>query len=119
MWSADDGGAEMRFPGNVVIEEDCRRHGNGRSQANDCLYCRGALGGPHQEDCVIIGRPVKVQMSMELIIEKPRSWDAHMIDFHLNDSSWCVDNIAADVARAFEAAAGEDARCLCNRISFE
>ncbi len=97
----------MRFPGNVVTKEDLR------SNAEKCFYCTGVLDGEHDAACVILDRPVKVRMTIDLIIARPRSWAKHDIEFHLNDSSWCIDNIKDDIERQV----GD--RCLCSFANFE
>ena len=102
----------MRYPGNVVTVADTRYPGSGRPDC--CLYCKAAIGGPHEDDCVCIHRPVKVKMTVEVIISVPRSNDKHAIEFHLNDSSWCTDNILDVFAR--QSAAGH---CLCLNSHFE
>lgn len=103
----------MRFPGNVVTLEDTRS-GGGAGTPDKCLYCKAPTGGPHTEECVCIERPVKIRMTVELIITHPRSWDAGSINFHLNDSSWCANNILGELDRL--AGGG---RCLCSATEFE
>jgi len=33
-----------------------------------------------------------VEIKIKLPMEFPGDWDDKLIDFHLNDSSWCMDN---------------------------
>lgn len=33
-----------------------------------------------------------VEIKIKLPMEFPSDWDDKLIDFHLNDSSWCMDN---------------------------
>jgi hypothetical protein len=94
----------MRYPCNVVDAGDTRQH-NG---PNQCGYCKGMLGGPHDPGCVCIDRPVKIQITIDLVVVEPRDWDAHMIELHLNESSSCKDNLLDEITRNAEAAG-----CLC------
>lgn len=97
----------MRFPENVVTEEDTRAKGAGVPEK--CFYCKGKFGAEHDADCVCLQRPVKIRLTIELIITQPRDWQKDMIEFHMNESSWCMDNIMEDLARY----ADSDDRCLC------
>ena len=96
---------------NVVLvqSQDVRPAG----RPGVCFYCDQPLGSPHTLGCVIPQRFVKVRMTVEYSISVPRSWDAHMIEFHRNDSSWCTDN-ALDELEALIKEHG----CLCANTTF-
>ena len=103
----------MRFPGNIVTRDDTRCDGAGTPEK--CFYCTGALGGQHDEQCVILQRPVRVRITFEIVVAVPRSHTKEQLEFHWNDSSWCTDNIMNDLARYSESRE----RCLCPVSTFE
>lgn len=106
----------MRYPSNVVRKLDTRS--GGEFQTGDpekCFYCTGALGAEHDADCVCLDRPVKVKMTVEMVIAVPRSWSAEEIEFHKNQSSYCLNNMLQELDR--QVASREDgspAPCLCS-----
>ena len=66
--------------------------------ANDrCYYCGRQIGQPHAADCVCIVKRVRVRMTVEFERYAPASWDRAMMEFHLNESSWCVDNAIVEI----------------------
>lgn len=73
-----------------------------------CFYCMIPIGGRHRDDCVIPTRTWRVKMTVEFDWDEPVSWGAEDVEFHLNDSSWCADNIIAHL----EKVAAEHG-CLC------
>lgn len=38
-------------------------------------------------------KTITVHWTINLPMEFPEDWDKHMIEFHLNDSSWCCSNL--------------------------
>lgn len=105
---------DMRFPGNTVTLDDTRSGGTGAGTPDKCFYCNGKAGHEHEAKCVCIDRSVKVRLTFDLVVARPRSWDKDDIDFQLSDSSWCMDNILGDIERH---TLGD--RCLCSRSSGE
>lgn len=103
----------MRYPGNVVTREDTRSEGAGVPEK--CFYCSGKLGAEHDADCVTLHRPVKIRVTMDIIVPAVRSWDKHMIEFRFNESTWCADNIMDDLQRYTKGAGG----CLCGHTEIE
>lgn len=102
----------MRGQENVerweVSEEDKR----GRQRGDVCFYC--AEPTRHKPSCVIPQKIVKVRMTLEFERAVPYSWDGHMIEFHMNDSSWCAGNIIDELTEL------DDVKgCLCNVAEFE
>jgi len=85
---------------------------------DECFYCRQPVGSPHKDDCVCFCKIVMVKVEMTLPRVVPAHWDQHDIEFHLNDSSWCANNITNDIKR-MEAADEENCRCLCHNFSGE
>lgn len=58
---------------------------------NFCFYC-GMPKGKHKDDCVCRQRTVVVEMTIRYVSEVPADWDVHMIEFHKNESSFCLGN---------------------------
>lgn len=75
-----------------------------------CFYCRATLGGQHREGCVIRTRTVVVDVTFRIVRRVPEDWDAHMIEFHMNDSTSCADNLANEIIEMTDDVRG---RCLC------
>ena len=98
----------MRYPGNEVTQLDLRSNTNGQ-----CFYCTGELGNEHDAGCVVIDRPIKVRVTIDLVMTEPRSWSKEEIEYHLNESSWCADNIQYHIRRQI----GKG--CLCEIAEFE
>ena len=96
----------------VTVENGPRPAG----KPDECFYCRQPLNTEHKTDCVCRKKVVMVKVKMTIPRVVPASWDAGSVDFHLNDSSWCADNIEGDLSRYMEAK-GDDAPCLCSRFS--
>lgn len=80
-----------------------------------CFYCRQRVGKEHKPDCVLIVKKVRVRMTVEYDVTVPADWDADMVEFHRNDSSWCKDNAIEEL----RALAESDAGCLCQHTEFE
>jgi hypothetical protein len=88
------------------------------TREDGCIYCHQPCGEPHKDDCVAFSKVVMVKVQMELPIVVPASWDDYNVDFYLNDSSWCANNIAQDIELLDEADEG-NCRCLCNKFHGE
>ena len=88
-----------------------------------CFYCSQPIGAEHKLDCVLVVRRVKVRMIVEYDRYCPADWDKDMIEFHLQDSSWCATNaideikeFAKDSKRADEV---DDYPCICEIAKFD
>jgi hypothetical protein len=77
-----------------------------------CFYCSQPIGGLHKEGCVIRSRTVLCEFTVTLVRRVPEDWDAHMIEFHMNDSSWCAGNLIHEMKEID----GDD-NCLCANVS--
>lgn len=73
-----------------------------------CFYCQSKVGEPHQSDCVIIVKTVRMKYIFEVEVVVPHAWDAAMCEFHRGESSWCADNAIDELE-----ATREKAGCLC------
>lgn len=86
-----------------------------RSPSPECCgYCHVPLGDQHKADCVCRKRTVVVQATITYTILEVESSSEYDIEFHLNDSSWCVDNMLADLEKL-----SEYRGCLCNSVEFK
>jgi len=85
---------------------------NGPNRETHCSYCHGLLG-QHKDDCVCLKRTVVVEMTIRYVIKVPRTWDEEFINFHRNDSSFCLGN---DIHQLEEEATREPNLCnICQR----
>lgn len=50
-----------------------------------------------------------IEFTIRLPMDFSEDWDDDMIEFHLNESSWCMDNIIDELKRYSEANG-----CICN-----
>jgi hypothetical protein len=105
----------MRHPQDLVTEDDTRSGGGGAGRPDKCFYCTANTGTVHDWECVCLTKAVKVRMTVELIIERPRSWGKDDIESHLNESSWCSNNILDEIKHYTK----EDSECLCFSSQFE
>lgn len=83
-----------------------------------CFYCLQPVGGLHAAGCVTLQRRVRVRYVIEMEIDVPYCWDAAMIEFHRNDSSWCANNVREDLDEHVERLRSQG-RCLCDDFRCE
>lgn len=76
----------------IVTTDDTRSTDGGCGVPTKCFYCPSALGSEHAPNCVCRKKLVTVRVTLEMVVETVESWDAHSIDFHRNESSWCASN---------------------------
>lgn len=58
-------------------------------EPDECFYCNQKVGQPHDRDCVIIKKRVRVVYTVEAIIEVPHSLDAdQFMAFENHDGVW-------------------------------
>ena len=57
----------------------------------------------------------KVKLTVEYEVERPDDYDADLLDFQLNEGSWCGDNALRDIEEYLE----KTEQCLCNIGEFE
>lgn len=62
-----------------------------------CTYCLQPMGAQHKEDCVIREKTVRVRMTVEFDHLTVESWRQTDIEFHMNESSSCADNLIREV----------------------
>lgn len=83
----------------------------------DCIYCRVIAGTPHASRCVAVERKVKIRATVDMEYSVPNFWNADQINFKFQESSWCADNLAADLS-AYVARLPES-ECMCGRTKIE
>lgn len=83
-------------------------HTHSPDRKKPCYYCSALLGQEHLSSCVTRRRTVVVSFTFELVWKVPEDWDKDMIEFHVNDSSWCGSNIIPELERL-----SRDEKCLC------
>lgn len=77
-----------------------------------CFDCHQQVGGVHAKGCVFVVKTAKVRVVVEYEVEVPADWDADMIEFHRNESSWCAGDTLAELAQINDG-------CLCGRARFK
>jgi hypothetical protein len=81
---------------------------------DECFYCKVKIGGEHAADCVMRRRTVVCRISVDLVRIVPEGWDGEMIDFQMNDSSSCADNLLHEID-ALAGRLGEvNDQCACH-----
>lgn len=107
----------MRREDWTVTKKSSRPLGN----PDECFYCKQRVGSQHSTDCVIRQRTVVLNCNIKVVMPVPEQWDEEMINFHLNESSWCADNLVR-VLNAYvkrEEDEKHDMPCLCERTTIE
>lgn len=85
------------------------------SDKRECFYCQQPIGENHKVDCVLIRRTVKVHMAIEFEREEPFSFGKELIEFGMNESSWCQSNILDELKRYAEK---RQNGCMCGMCTF-
>ncbi len=58
-----------------------------------CFYCNEKLGDEHKLDCVIRRKTVVIDITIRMVRPVVDDMDKETIEFYLNDSGFCIDNI--------------------------
>lgn len=82
---------------------------------DQCIYCKARVGERHDFKCVTVERPVVVEITTQLTIMVPISWDKEQIEFHRNEGTWCADNMQHDLKHHIE----HQERCLCSVTKYK
>jgi len=85
------------------------------SKEEKCFYCQQPLGAKHNDGCVLIQKKVKVRAVIEYEIDVPSEWDASMIEFHRNESSWCAGNMIDELQELND----KENECICGLVKYE
>jgi hypothetical protein len=78
-----------------------------------CYYCKQPIGSSHLSTCVLMKKTVKVRMTIEYDTDVPACWNADDVQFWLNESSFCVNDVLDELQ------ANNDQACLCGRTKLE
>lgn len=78
-----------------------------------CFYCDQPRDEPHAAECVVRLRTVVVEVTLRVVRKVPESWTPDEIEFHLNESSWCANNILDDIEAMTKDREDGESRCLC------
>lgn len=96
---------------HVVTEDDEGIRPAGARNA--CLYCQAKVGERHSSECVMVRKTIKIELTVTMEHEVPRSWEDADIDSHLNEGSFCMANLIRKLHDENEEAEG---LCvICNR----
>lgn len=95
----------------IVTSDDIRPAG----PQDRCLYCKSRKGREHEAGCVTRKKTIVCEVKINLVRVLPEDWDEDMINFHMNESSWCFDNIAEEISDAVERT--PDGTCLLCHVS--
>ena len=49
-----------------------------------------------------------IRITIDLPMDFPKDWDSEMIEFHLNESSYCCDNLIREIEKY-----SEENGCIC------
>lgn len=64
---------------------------------DECFYCHQKLGQRHKRDCVVPQQTVKVRLVLVFERSVPACWTKDDIDFDMNESSSCKDNLLDEI----------------------
>lgn len=79
-----------------------------------CMYCRQAIGLPHDQSCVIVTKRVRLRYLIEVDVDLPHAWDEAQILFNRNDGTWCANNVVKELKNT-----SDESGCLCDRVTAE
>jgi hypothetical protein len=101
---------EEKVMGFIVTEKAQRpARMNGR-----CFYCCQPIGAEHKDDCVLISKKIKIQMTVEYEIKVPAEFNGNQIEFSRNEGTWCCDNAIQELENL-----SKENGCLCNIMKFK
>ena len=76
---------------------------------DECFYCNEKLGDEHKLDCVIRRKTVVIDITIRMVRPFADDMDKDTIEFYLNDSRFCIDNILIGELENLS----EQMGCLC------
>ncbi len=86
---------------NIVTADDVPPAG----LPGECFWCYAKIGEPHKYECSTVTKPVEVAITITGVIDVPISWDADMVELHMNRPTNCINNQLDYIQR--------DAFCFC------
>jgi hypothetical protein len=108
----------MKLVGTDIVKREDERPAR---RDGTCFYCCQAIGAAHKLDCVIVSKSVVIRLSVDVVIDVPRTWGSETIEFAKNESSACIDGLLVTLG---EWAAKDDhtpgtCACACGAASVE
>lgn len=91
---------------NLWLVADCDIRPAGPTDA--CFYCKAKIGQPHKPKCVIRERTVVVRAIIHLVRRVPEGWSSDKIEYGMNHTRWCANNILDELDSL-----AEHAGCIC------
>ena len=85
---------------------------------DECFWCNRKIGDEHCWECVKPKKTVRLRVTFEYDAEVPRSWDKDAIEFHHNESSWCLDNIKQELEEFFKKKPNTCHLCSSGNVEF-
>ncbi len=82
---------------------------------DECFYCYEKVGANHKEDCVCFLKLVVVKVEFEYIRTVPAGFSDQAIEFGMNESSACADNLLHELSRLYPDGLDDKRHCLCGR----
>ncbi len=79
-----------------------------RGKPGECFWCHEKIGEPHKYECSAVTKPVEVAITITGVIDVPISWDAEMVEFHMNETGNCINNQLDYIQR--------DSMCFCGLV---
>lgn len=67
-----------------------------------CFYCSQPLGTKHNPNCIIVSKTITVRLTLDVVIEVPRTWGKEQVEFARNENSWCVNNMMRELQTWFD-----------------
>lgn len=80
---------------------------------DECFYCHEKVGGDHKDDCVLFQKLVVVEVKFTYIRTAPAGFTDQDIEFGMNESSSCADNMLAELNRLYPKDDEFAVHCLC------
>jgi len=94
----------LKKDSHLVTEDAIRPVG----KPNSCYLCDAELGTEHKAGCVFRQRTIVIELKTRLLVSEPEHWDKEMIEFHFNESSYCLSNLIEELQ-----ALDESEGCIC------
>jgi hypothetical protein len=93
--------SKRRFPVTQAQRAPARPDGT-------CFHCEVPIGGEHAAECPHRTKQVMIAATFTIPWTVPEHWDRQLIEFRLNESTFCADNLLDDLRQL----AGQHG-CLC------
>lgn len=94
------------YVGPRIIDTDAARPAG---KPEECFYCKRPAGTEHAASCTYPLKTVVCRVIVEYVREVPNCWSQQQIDFHMNKSSSCTDNLIDEMGRV--------GNCTCRQVT--